>query len=202
MIAAPTEAELVHSLEPLVLRVAQRYAKTTVVFTWEDYLQMLRLEAVRAVRQWSPDGGASIWTYVWSALVNECLNANRDQRLRGYKAHPDEAPDVVSLDVVSDVGGDEAGGDMLLDTIPSGDDVAAEVVARCQVGPAWAFAEEVLNPRLLETLELSVGRRGKPLSQLEVAARLGCSQMQVSRRLQSARARLLADPRSQEFVGE
>lgn len=202
MAAPQSEAERVRSFEPLVQRVVRRYARPTIAMSREDYLQVLRLEVVRAARRWSSSGGASIWTYVNAALVKECLNVNRDQRPRGYKTAQAQAPTVVSLDVLADAGGDEIGGSLLVDTIAGPDDTPAEAEARYRAARAWTLAEDVLAPypRVLAALELSVGRRTTPLAQQAVANRLGVTQMSVSRWLRQARTLLLADPRSREFL--
>lgn len=205
MTAAPqSEAELLCRLEYLIVAVARRYTSRSLwlAAVQDDYVQLLRLEAVRAMRRWSPDGGASLSTYVYHALHKESLNVLRDERLRplSYRGRRANAPQVLSLDVpCNDADGDAS---LWLDLLVGLGDTFGEAAARGHVERAWALVDELLGdkPRVRASLELYAGRRGTPLSQRDIAARLGCAQMSVSRWLRQARALLLADPRSREFL--
>lgn len=200
MTAPQTEAEQLHGLEALIASVAKQYAHLSPVASFEDYQQELRVEAVGALRRWSPEGGASVSTFVYRVLVNACQNKNRERRLRGYKTPGTPQPTVLSLNHT--MMGPEDGDVFIVDVLTAPDDTEAEAQARCYVEHVWAFVDSVLGdrPRLLRALELCAGRRGEPRSLSQAAARLGVSRMTVSNWLHRARALLLADPRSREFI--
>ncbi|NPV80815.1 MAG: sigma-70 family RNA polymerase sigma factor [Firmicutes bacterium] len=148
----------------------------------EDLFQSGMIGCMKALRRFDPDRGTAFSTYAMPYIEGFMFRAFRDGQLirpwRGKDGRRDAI--IVSLDAPLAVNkhGEE---------LPLGETLAVdedwEDIVTTQVDMTRAVSD--LHPRVAEIVRL----RAKGLGQTAIAAKVGCSQAQVSRSLAAVRER-------------
>ena len=166
---AAREKLILHNLR-LVAHIVRKYygaAKNS-----EDLVSIGTIGLVKAVDSFDPKNGARFATYGAKCIQNEILMHFRAQKKLSLEVSINETIDV-----------DRDGNPLTyIDVIATEDDVEGEVDRSIRSARVRRLVDTVLNEREREIITLRYGLSGEePLTQREVAAKLGISRSYVSR---------------------
>ena len=163
------ERLILHNLR-LVAHIVRKYygaAKNS-----EDLVSIGTIGLVKAVDSFNPTNGARFATYAAKCIQNEILMHFRAQKKLSCEVSINETIDV-----------DRDGNPLTyIDVIATEDNVEEELDKSIKSSRVRRLVETVLAPREREIITLRYGLSGEvPLTQREVAAKLGISRSYVSR---------------------
>ena len=167
---AEARDELIRHNLRLVAHVVKKYNNAAEA---DDMISVGSIGLIKAINTYSFEKGTQLATYAAKCIDNEIL-----MYIRSGKKHRN----VGSLS--ESVGKDKEGGDItLVDLLCSDEPEIGEQVERAILGSkAKALATEILDKREYEIISLRYGLSGiDPLTQREVAAKLGISRSYISR---------------------
>lgn len=173
-----------HNLR-LVAHIVKKYYGSST--EQEDLISIGTVGLIKAIDSFDPSNGARFATYGGKCLQNEIL-----MYFRARKKHQAE----VSLGDQIDT--DKDGSPITYqDVICVDDTIAEDLFRKMSYAGALRYMKEAMNQRERQILSLRYGiGGGEPLTQREVAAKLGISRSYVSR-IEKAALRRLA-----EYLGE
>ncbi len=142
----------------------------------EDLVSIGSIGLMKAVDSFDPDNGVKFATYAGKCVQNEVLMFFRSQR----KYTKDGAREVSIHETIET---DRDGNPLTyMDILGTEDTMAEDLDAQIKLTKAAAFITERLDPREREIVVLRYGLTGDaPLTQREVADRLGISRSYISR---------------------
>lgn len=166
---AAREKLILHNLR-LVAHIVRKYyaaAKNS-----EDLVSIGTIGLVKAVDTFNPKNGARFATYAAKCIQNEILMHFRAQKKLSLEVSINETIDV-----------DRDGNPLTyIDVIATEDNVEEELDKSIKSARVRRLVESVLEPRECEIISLRYGLSGeRPLTQREVADKLGISRSYVSR---------------------
>ena len=138
----------------------------------EDLLSIGTVGLMKAVSTFDYEKGARFATYASRCIENEILMHFRTCRKQG---------DAISMAEPIDT--DKDGNQLtLLDIIEDGCDIQEQVASQMQIQQLYQFLQQKLTPREVEILVHRYGLYGQiPMTQREVAKKMGISRSYVSR---------------------
>ena len=162
---------ILHNLR-LVSHIVRKYYASAQNCEQEDLVSIGIIGLVKAVDSFNVKNGARFATYAAKCIQNEILMHFRSRR---------KSQGEVSLNETIDV--DRDGNPLTYaDVISYEDNIAEEVERKLRIRKAMHFFGVVLDERERQILRLRYGLGGrKPLTQRDVAERLGISRSYVSR---------------------
>ncbi len=167
-----------HNLR-LVMHIIKKYY--TASADAEDLVSIGTIGLIKGVSTYRPDKGVRLATYASKCIENEIL-----MHFRGLKKSAGD----VSLSDALDTDG-EGDGLALMDTISCDQDMLEELSRREAVEQVRRAVDTVLEGREAEIIRLRYGLGGQmPMTQREVAARIGISRSYISRIEKKALERL------------
>ncbi len=163
------EKLILHNMR-LVAHIIKKYYANQV--EQEDLLSIGTVGLMKAVSTFDYEKGARFATYASRCIENEILMHFRTCRKQG---------DAVSMGEPIDT--DKDGNQLtLLDIMDDGSDIQEQVAAQMQTQQLYQFLQQDLSPREVEILVYRYGLYGKiPMTQREVAKKMGISRSYVSR---------------------
>lgn len=158
-----------HNLR-LVAHIVKKYY--TASKNQEDLISIGTIGLIKAIDTFDSANGARFATYASKCLQNEILMYFRSQKKTACEVSLNDAIDT-----------DKDGNPLTyLDVISVDDTIADDLDLRCKSRRAREIIEKVLEPRERQIIVLRYGLNGaRPITQREVAARLGISRSYVSR---------------------
>ena len=167
--AAAREKLILHNLR-LVSHIVKKYYSTAK--NGEDLVSIGSIGLIKAVDSFKPETGVKFATYAAKCIQNEILMFFRSQKKLSAEVSIHETIDV-----------DRDGNPLTyMDVIATEDNVAEEADARIKNAAVRRLVATVLDEREREVIVLRYGLSGKdPLTQREVAEKLGISRSYVSR---------------------
>ena len=168
------EKLILHNLR-LVAHIVRKYYSAAK--NAEDLVSIGTIGLIKAVDSFNPTNGARFATYAAKCIQNEIL-----MHFRAQKKHTAE----VSINETIDI--DRDGNPLTyMDVIATEDNMDEEIDLRIKSSQVRHLVDTVLGTREKEIITLRYGLDGTPpLTQREVAARLGISRSYVSRIEKSA----------------
>jgi len=172
--AGARERLILHNLR-LVAHIVRKYYGTAK--NAEDLVSIGTIGLIKAVDSFNPTNGARFATYAAKCIQNEILMHFRAQKKLSQEVSINETIDV-----------DRDGNPLTyMDVIATEDNMEDEIDLRIKWSQVRRLVETVLDAREREIIFLRYGLTGNPpLTQREVAARLGISRSYVSRIEKSA----------------
>ena len=164
--------ELIERHLPLVRTVARRFARTDESF--EDLVQVGTIGLIKAVDRYDAGRGVALGAYATPSIAGEIRHHLRD------RSAPVRVPRRLQAEGVR----------VTTVTLEGTHERAADPVAEAHERLALGAALRALHPRERQVVQL---RFGEDLSQAQIAARIGLSQVHVSRTLRQALLRLRAE---------
>lgn len=163
------EKLILHNLR-LVAHIVRKYYGTAK--NQEDLVSIGTIGLIKAVDSFNPTNGARFATYAAKCIQNEIL-----MHFRAQKKHTAE----VSINETIDV--DRDGNPLTyMDVIATEDNMDEEIDLHIKKDRVKYLVQTVLDPREREIVTLRYGLAGgTPLTQREVAEKLGISRSYVSR---------------------
>ena len=163
------EQLIVHNLR-LVVYIAKKFESTGIGL--EDLISIGTIGLIKAVNTFCPTKKIKLATYASRCIENEILMHFRTCRKQG---------DAISMAAPIDT--DKAGNQLtLLDFIEDGCDIQEQVASQMQIQQLYQFLQQKLTPREVEILVHRYGLYGQiPMTQREVAKKMGISRSYVSR---------------------
>lgn len=163
------EKLILHNMR-LVAHIIKKYYANQV--EQEDLLSIGTVGLMKAVSTFDYEKGARFATYASRCIENEILMHFRTCRKQG---------DAVSMGEPIDT--DKDGNQLtLLDIMDDGSDIQEQVAAQMQTQQLYQFLHHALSPREVEILVHRYGLYGQmPMTQREVAKKMGISRSYVSR---------------------
>lgn len=176
--SAAREKLILHNLR-LVSHIVKKYYSTAK--NAEDLVSIGSIGLIKAVDSFKVETGVKFATYAAKCIQNEILMFFRSQKKLSAEVSIHETIDV-----------DRDGNPLTyMDVIAIEDNVAEETDARIKNAAVRRLVATVLDEREREVIVLRYGLSGKdPLTQREVAERLGISRSYVSRIEKAALERL------------
>lgn len=171
--AAADEARqklILHNLR-LVSHIVRKYYSSNK--NQEDLVSIGTIGLVKAVDTFKVDSGTRFATYAAKCIQNEILMHFRAQRKLNAEVSMNDTIDV-----------DREGNPLTyMDVISSDECLADEVIRKVEADEALRFVRTRLTPRerCIITLRFGLDHTAPPLTQREVATRLGISRSYVSR---------------------
>lgn len=158
-----------HNLR-LVAYIARRFENTGINI--EDLISIGTIGLIKAVGTYQPAKSIKLATYASRCIENEILMHFRTCRKQG---------DAISMAEPIDT--DKDGNQLtLLDIIEDGCDIQEQVASQMQIQQLYQFLQQKLTPREVEILVHRYGLYGQiPMTQREVAKKMGISRSYVSR---------------------
>ena len=159
-----------HNLR-LVAHIVKKYSNST--YEAEDMISVGTIGLIKAVNTFSKDKNTQLSTYAARCIENEILMLLRKQKKHKSVASLNEA-----------LGKDKDGNDIcLMDIIDDQEDnVELKVENKIFIDKVLKITKQYLNQREYEIIVMRYGLNGnKPLTQLEVAKKLGISRSYISR---------------------
>jgi RNA polymerase sigma-B factor len=170
-VTAASRHELIERHLPLVRAVARRFACREEPL--EDLVQVGTIGLIKAVDRYDAARGVALGAYATPSIAGEIRHHLRDRSAPVRVPRRDQAAGVRVTAVELDCAGDRA--------------QAADPVAAAHERLALGAALRSLHPRERQVVHL---RFAEDLSQAQIAARIGLSQVHVSRTLRHALHRL------------
>ena len=163
------EQLIVHNLR-LVVYIAKKFESTGIGL--EDLISIGTIGLIKAVNTFCPTKKIKLATYASRCIENEILMHFRTCRKQG---------DAISMAEPIDT--DKDGNQLtLLDIIEDGCDIQEQVASQMQIQQLYQFLQQKLTPREVEILVHRYGLYGQiPMTQREVAKKMGISRSYVSR---------------------
>ena len=163
------EQLIVHNLR-LVVYIAKKFESTGIGL--EDLISIGTIGLIKAVNTYCPTKKIKLATYASRCIENEILMHFRTCRKQG---------DAISMAEPIDT--DKDGNQLtLLDIIEDGCDIQEQVASQMQIQQLYQFLQQKLTPREVEILVHRYGLYGQiPMTQREVAKKMGISRSYVSR---------------------
>ena len=167
--AAARERLILHNLR-LVSHIVRKYYGTAK--NQEDLVSIGTIGLVKAVDTFRIDNGARFATYAAKCIQNEILMHFRSQKKLSAEVSMNETIDV-----------DRDGNPLTYtDVISSEEDLPEEVMRSVEADRALALVRTHLDPRERQIITLRFGLNGAPpMTQREIAIKLGISRSYVSR---------------------
>ncbi|MBQ3064526.1 MAG: RNA polymerase sporulation sigma factor SigK [Clostridia bacterium] len=168
------EKLILHNLR-LVAHIVRKYYGTAK--NAEDLVSIGTIGLVKAVDSFNPTNGAKFATYAAKCIQNEILMHFRAQKKLSLEVSINETIDV-----------DRDGNPLTyMDIIATDENMEEEIDQNIKSARVRRLVDTVLDPREREIVTLRYGLTGEtPLTQREVATRLGISRSYVSRIEKSA----------------
>jgi len=166
---AAREKLISHNLR-LVAHIVRKYYAASP--DKEDLVSIGSIGLIKSIDSFDPDNGTRLATYSAKCIQNEILMYFRSQKKYGQEVSIHETIDT-----------DRDGNPLTyMDIMGIEDTIAEDLDAKIKLGKAAAFITEKLEEREREIVVLRYGMTGaRPLTQREVASRLGISRSYVSR---------------------
>ena len=166
---AARDALITHNLR-LVVYIAKKFESSTAGV--EDMISIGTIGLIKAVNTFEPGKNIKLATYASRCIENEILMHFRTCRKQG---------DAISMAEPIDT--DKDGNQLtLLDIIEDGCDIQEQVASQMQIQQLYQFLQQKLTPREVEILVHRYGLYGQiPMTQREVAKKMGISRSYVSR---------------------
>ena len=163
------DALILHNLR-LVVYIAKKFDSCQTAT--EDLVSIGTIGLMKAVRTFDPNKNIKLATYASRCIENEILMHFRTCRKQG---------DAISMAEPIDT--DKDGNQLtLLDIIEDGCDIQEQVASQMQIQQLYQFLQQKLTPREVEILVHRYGLYGQiPMTQREVAKKMGISRSYVSR---------------------
>ena len=167
--ALAREKLILHNMR-LVAHIIKKYYTNQT--EQEDLLSIGTVGLMKAVSTFDYEKGARFATYASRCIENEILMHFRTCRKQG---------DAISMAEPIDT--DKDGNQLtLLDIIEDGCDIQEQVASQMQIQQLYQFLQQKLTPREVEILVHRYGLYGQiPMTQREVAKKMGISRSYVSR---------------------
>ena len=167
--ALAQEKLILHNMR-LVAHIIKKYYTNQA--EQEDLLSIGTVGLMKAVSTFDYEKGARFATYASRCIENEILMHFRTCRKQG---------DAISMAEPIDT--DKDGNQLtLLDIIEDGCDIQEQVASQMQIQQLYQFLQQKLTPREVEILVHRYGLYGQiPMTQREVAKKMGISRSYVSR---------------------
>ena len=167
--ATAREKLILHNMR-LVAHIIKKYYTNQT--EQEDLLSIGTVGLMKAVSTFDYEKGARFATYASRCIENEILMHFRTCRKQG---------DAISMAEPIDT--DKDGNQLtLLDIIEDGCDIQEQVASQMQIQQLYQFLQQKLTPREVEILVHRYGLYGQiPMTQREVAKKMGISRSYVSR---------------------
>jgi RNA polymerase sigma-B factor len=170
-VSPATRRELIERHLPLVRTVARRYAGREEPL--EDLVQVGTIGLIKAVDRFDAGRGVALGAYATPSIAGEIRHHLRDRSAPVRVPRREQAAGVRVTAVELDCAGDHA--------------QPADPVVEAHERLALGAALRSLHPRERQVVQL---RFAEDLSQRQIAARTGLSQVHVSRTLRTALSRL------------
>lgn len=158
----------------------------------EDLISIGTIGLIKAIDSFNPENGIRFATYGGKCVQNEILMFFRSQKKSSLETSINE-----TLEVDKD-----GNGLTILDVLRVEDDIVEQIEKKDKTRLALRAVEKTLSRREKEIVILRYGLNGKkPITQKEVAARLGISRSYVSRIEKAAMQKLYLDlTKPQSFI--
>ncbi len=154
----------------LVAHIAKKYYSTTC--DTDDLISIGTIGLIKAIDSFNPDSGTRFATYAGKCLQNEILMYFRAQKKQALESS-------LSDPVETDKDGNPL---TYMDIISVEDDIADKIDLKIKIENMMHGIETLLSPVEKQILVLRYGLYGtKPITQREVAEKLGISRSYVSR---------------------
>ncbi len=163
-----------HNLR-LVAHIAKKYSSSG--FEQDDLISVGSIGLIKAIDSYNPDSGTVFATYAGKCLQNEILMYFRSQKKLSAETLLSDAVDT-----------DKDGNPLTyMDIISCEDNILEEIEFKINSRKAIKAVNELLDDREKEIIVLRYGLGGKkPITQREIASKLGISRSYVSRLEKSA----------------
>lgn len=155
----------------LVAHIAKKYALSADTPT-EDLISIGTIGLIKAISSFNSTKQARLATYAARCIENEILmhlraskKKQQEVSLNDCLGHDSEGNEVTFLDILS----------------TEEDDVADRVSLDINISKLYTYIDKALSPREKEIITLRYGLLGNPLTQREIAKKMGISRSYVSR---------------------
>ena len=171
--------ELISGNLRLVLSVVQKFAGRGE--SMDDLFQVGCIGLIKAIDSFNPEKGARFATYSAKCIQNEILMYFRSQKKNAYEVSINETIDT-----------DRDGNPLTyIDIIRVEDTIADDIDTKIKTDRAMEFIRTKLDRREKQIISMRYGLgRCAPITQREVAAKLGISRSYISRIEKSALAKI------------
>ena len=167
--ASAREKLILHNMR-LVAHIIKKYYTNQT--EQEDLLSIGTVGLMKAVSTFDYEKGARFATYASRCIENEILMHFRNKKKSAQDVY-------ISDPIDTDKDGNQL---TLLDIIEDGCDIQEQVASQMQIQQLYQFLQQKLTPREVEILVHRYGLYGQiPMTQREVAKKMGISRSYVSR---------------------